>query len=103
MTILIPMDSDDVQEASIVSLEEVCKWALLNVEEGQLVEVTHYDNREEIEDWIETVVVINQKENVEAFHEEQIMVLVAPMQRSIDDILESYLFRELHELDAPAV
>ena len=29
--------------------------------------------------------------NVEAFHEDKVMVLFAPVQRSIDDILESYL------------
>ena len=100
MYLLVAMDSDDVQEATLVPLTDVQKWALLNVEEGQLVEVSHFDKREDIEDWVEAVVVINQKENVEAFHEEQITVLVAPYQRSIDDIVESYLFRELHELDA---
>ena len=98
MLILVPMDSDDVQEASLVSLNDVKKWALLNVEEGQLVEVTHYDNREDINEWIEVVVVINEQEYVFPFMEEQIMVLVAPMQRSIDDIVEAYLFRELHEM-----
>ena len=98
MLILVPMDSDDVQEASLVPLNDVKKWALLNVEEGQLVEVTHYDNREDINEWIETVVVINDQEYVFPFMEDQIMVLVAHTQRSIDDIVEAYLFRELHEM-----
>ena len=98
MLILVPMDSDDVQEATLVPLAEVKKWALLNVEEGQLVEVTHYDNREDISEWVETVVVINEQEYVFPFMEEQIMVLVAHVQRSIDDIVEAYLFRELHEM-----
>lgn len=98
MLILVPMDSDEVQEASLVPLADVKKWALLNVEEGQLVEVTHYDKREDISEWIETVVVINEQEYVFPFMEDQIMVLVAHTQRSIDDIVESYLFRELHEM-----
>lgn len=98
MLILVPMDSDDVQEASLVSINDVKKWALINLEEGQVVEINHYDTREEIEEWIDAVVVINNSEYVWPFMEEQIMVLVAPMQRSIDDIVEAFLFKELHEI-----
>ena len=93
------MDSDDVQEAQLVSLNDVKKWALINLEEGQVVEINHYDTREEINEWIDTVVVINNFEHVWPFMEEQIMVLVAPMQRSIDDIVEAFLFKELHEIN----
>lgn len=99
MNILLPMDSDDVQEAQLVSLNDVKKWALINLEEGQVVEINHYDTREEINEWIDTVVVINNFEHVWPFMEEQIMVLVAPMQRSIDDIVEAFLFKELHEIN----
>lgn len=98
MHVLVPMDSENVQEAKLVPLTELKKWALLEIEEGQLVEVTHYENREDINEWIEAVVVINEQEYVFPFMEEQIMVLVAHTQRSIDDIVESYLFRELHEM-----
>ena len=98
MLILIPMDSDNPQEATLVPLAEVKKWALVNVEEGQVVEVTHYDNREDIDDWVEAVVVINDQEYVFPFVEEQIMVLVAHTQRSIDDIVEAFLFKELHDM-----
>lgn len=98
MLILIPMDSDNTQEATLVPLAEVKKWALVNVEEGQVVEVTHYDNREDIDDWVEAVVVINDQEYVFPFVEEQIMVLVAHTQRSIDEIVEAFLFKELHDM-----
>ena len=33
-----------------------------------------------------------------SFIEEQVMVLVAHTQRSIDDIVEAFLFKELNEL-----
>ncbi len=98
MFILLPMDSDDVQEASLVALDDVKKWALLNVEEGQLVEVRHYDDRSEINEWVEALVVIDETQNVAEFLQEQMMVLVAHNQRDIDDIVEAYLFRELHEI-----
>lgn len=48
------------------------KGGLFKCEEGPLAEVTHFDKREDIEDWIKAVVVIDQTENVEASHEEQI-------------------------------
>lgn len=98
MFILLPMDSDDVQEASLVALDDVKKWALLNIEEGQLVEVMHYDERSEISEWVEALVVIDEGQNVAEFLEEQMMVLIAHTQRDIDDIVEAYLFRELHEM-----
>ncbi|MBE0498838.1 MAG: hypothetical protein IBX43_06290 [Campylobacterales bacterium] len=98
MFILLPMDSDDVQEASLVALDDVKKWALLNIEEGQLVEVTHYDDRSEISEWVEALIVIDESQNVSEFLEEQMMVLIAHAQRNIDDIVEAYLFRELHEM-----
>jgi hypothetical protein len=98
MFILLPMDSDDVQEASLVALDDVKKWALLNIEEGQLVEVMHYDERSEISEWVEALIVIDKAQNVAEFLEEQMMVLIAHTQRDIDDIVEAYLFRELHEM-----
>lgn len=98
MFILLPMDSDDVQEASLVALDDVKKWTLLNIEEGQLVEVMHYDERSEISEWVEALIVIDEAQNVAEFLEEQMMVLIAHTQRDIDDIVEAYLFRELHEM-----
>ncbi len=98
MYILLPMDSDDVEEGVLVPISEAKKWALLNVEEGQLVEVDFYDNKEDINEWIDAVVVIGDFEPVMEFIEQQTMVLVAHFQRSIDDIFEAFLFKELHDL-----
>lgn len=98
MYILLPMDIDDVEEAVLVPITEAKKWALMNVEEGQLVEVEFYDKREDITEWVEALIVVGDNEPVADFLEEQIMVLVAHMQRSIDDIFEAFLFKELHDL-----
>jgi len=98
VNVLIPMSSDDVQEAVITPIFEVKKWALLSIEEGEVVEIMHKENREDFEAWIEAVVVMNDHEPVGQFIEEQIMVLVAHTQKNIDDIVEAFLFRELHEL-----
>ncbi len=98
MNILLPMDSDDAQEGTLVPILEAKKWAVLNVDEGQIVEIKFYDSREEISDWIEAVVVVGDYEPVMDFIEEQVMVLVAHTQRTIDDIFEAFLFKELHDM-----
>lgn len=98
MIILLPMDSDDTQEAKLVPIFEAKKWAVIPVEEGEVVEIKFYDKREDISEWVEAVVVVNDFEPVMDFIDNQVMVLVAHTQRSIDDIVEAYLFRELHDL-----
>jgi predicted Fe-Mo cluster-binding NifX family protein len=98
MNILLPMNGDDTQEGSLVAINEVKKWALVTIEEGRVVEINFYDAREDIQEWIDAVVVVNDYEPVMSFIEEQVMVLVAHTQRSIDDIVEAFLFKELNDL-----
>ena len=98
MNILLPMDSDDTKKASLVGIFEAKKWALIVIEEGKVAQINHYDTREDVKEWVEAVVVVNDFEPVMSFIEEQVMVLVAHTQRSIDDIVEAFLFKELHDL-----
>ncbi len=98
MYLLIPLDSSSRDEAKLVSLNEVKKWVLLDISEGKIAEIDFYDTKEEIMDMVEAVVVIGDNEYVWPFQELQIMVLVAHTQRSIDDIVEAFLFKELHDL-----
>lgn len=98
MNILLALDSDDVEEAKLVKINDVQKWAIIVLEAGQVVEVLFADSRENFEVLAETVVVYDDNEYVWPFIEEQMQVLVAHTQRYIDDIVEAYLFKELHEL-----
>ena len=98
MYVLLPMDSEEVQEAKLTKLEDVKVWAQLCIEDGQLVEVNHAAEKDGFEKFSECVVVINDNEYVWPFMELSMMVLVAHTQRSIDDIVEAYLFKELHDL-----
>lgn len=99
MKLLIPMDRDDTQEGLLVSINDVEVWATVDVEEGQVVEILFYTDKEAaMESWPEAVIVRGDFEPVMEFIEQQMMVLVAHTQRSIDDIVEAYLFKELHEL-----
>ena len=98
MYILVPMDSEDVQEANITKLEDVKIWAQLLIEAGELVEVNHNGDKDAFENFSEAVIVVNDNEYVWPFMEKSMMVLVAHTQKSIDDIVEAYLFKELHDL-----
>lgn len=98
MLVLIPMNSDDVHEANITSVNDAKIWAQLRVEEGELVEVLHNEKYDGFSDWSEAVVVNNDGESVMDFINMSMIVLVAHTQKTIDDIVEAYLFRELHDL-----
>ena len=98
MLILLPLDSDKVEEAKLINLDKVVTWGLVNLEDGKIQRVDFYDDWEEIEEFFDNVVVVSQDDNIEAFVEQSIPVLEAQMQRSIDAVIEAFLFRELYEV-----
>ena len=98
MLVLVPMDSTDVEEAKITKVFDVKVWAQLRIEEGELVEVLHNDKFDGFSNWSEAVVVCDDTEPVMDFMNMSMIVLVAHTQKSIDDIVEASLFRELHDL-----
>lgn len=98
MLILLPMNGDDTQESELALIHDAAFWTTVEVEEGRVVEINFYRDRSEIDAWLDAVVVISDYEPVMEFIEKQMMVLVAHTQRTIDDVVEAYLFRELHQL-----
>lgn len=98
MTLLVPMDSEDVEEARLSSINKAKVWAQLVIEDGELVKVNHAKSWGEFDYPGEYVVVNDSGEYVWPFIEMNMLALVAPTQRTIDDIVEAYLFKELHEL-----
>ena len=99
MNILIPVDESDIEEAQLVSLDEANFWLLIDITEGKMVSNQFFQTREEISDWIDVAIVKNQQENVWPLMDDGIAILVAPMQRYIDDIVEAYIFKELHDMN----
>lgn len=98
MLLLVPMDREDTQEGCLTTINEAKTWAVIDIEEGKVTEINFHKNRDDIEAWLDAVIVPNDFEPVMEFIEMQMMVLVAHTQRTIDDIVEAYLFRELHQL-----
>ncbi len=99
MKILIPVDENEIEEAQITLLDDVKYWTLVELVEGRVTKTEFYQNRDEISDWVDVVIVKNQKEYVWPFMEQNIAVLVAPLQRAVDDIIEAFLFKELHDMN----
>lgn len=98
MNLLIPVDSSNRHEALITTLDNLSYWAFVELNEGQIDKCTFHKDKDNINSFIETVVVSNEQEYVWQFQEENIAVLVAPTQKSIDEIVEAYLLKELHDL-----
>lgn len=97
MTILIPVDSKNRHECVISSIEENKAWAFVTLDEGKITNIEFFDRREDITVWIDAVVVINELEYVWPFMDEGIIALIAPSQKSIDEIVEAFLFKDLHD------
>ncbi|MGM0519493.1 MAG: hypothetical protein ACQERD_07605 [Campylobacterota bacterium] len=97
MTVLIPVNNKSRHECTIASIEENKAWALVRLDEGKICDVEFYERREDILDWIDSLIVINEQEFAWPFLDEGVEVLIARTQKSIDEIIEGYLFKDLHD------
>ena len=99
MNIIMPMDGRDIEESKISGVHDAKAWLYFEMTEGRMVNEKFYNTRTEVENFPEIVVVNSDKEDVWPFMEEGISVLVAPIQRYVEDIVEAYIFKELHDLN----
>ncbi len=97
MLLLIPVASRE-RDAMITMIAEREAWALVEADGGGVVDVTFYDDRHAIEDFIDTVIVMDKNDEVAPFFEESLPVLETPVPMNIDDIVEAYNFKELYEV-----
>ncbi|WP_428023362.1 hypothetical protein [Arcobacter sp.] len=95
MTILIPTNSDNRHECVISSIEENFSWAYLTLDDGQIISCEFFERKEDIIEWIDYVVVINDKEYIWPFIDENTKVLIVNNEKSIDEIVESFLLEKL--------
>jgi predicted Fe-Mo cluster-binding NifX family protein len=98
MNLIIPVDCNDLEEAQLVSVADAKYWAFLTMDGGKPTNEQFFEKREDIQEWIDVVIVNSEGEHIMPFMEENIAVLVAPMQRYIEDIVEAFIFKELHDL-----
>jgi predicted Fe-Mo cluster-binding NifX family protein len=95
--ILIPVRGEG-EDAKITLIAEREKWALVEVGSGKIQQIRWYEDRSSIDTFIDMVVVKSRKDAVADFFADSIPVLEAPLQRTIDDIFEAYMFKELYEV-----
>ncbi len=99
MNILLPLDCGTKDEAKLCKINEAKTWAMLSVQDGEIKKSLFNNSEDDFDDFAHILVVSNHDEDVTKFTQEQVEVLVAPTQKYIEDILEAYLFRELHDFN----
>ena len=98
MYILIPVDGSDEKLSKITTVINLKKWALVDFDNGVSKSISFYDNRESIGvDWIDFIILENKFENYLDFMNEGMMVLIRREEKTIEDILEAFRFKELDE------
>jgi len=98
MYILIPVDGKDKKLSEITTVANLNYWALVDFDGGVSKSISFYDNRESIGvDWIDFIILENKFENYLDFMNEGMMVLIRREEKTIEDILEAFRFKELDE------
>jgi len=97
MLIELPLSSRDLDEAWLTTMDDAKVWGLIDFDEGEVKRVEFYDSREDIEEMVDYAIVAKQGEPIWPMIEENIFVLVAREGASIDEVMEGFKFKELHE------
>ncbi|AXH08481.1 hypothetical protein CP960_09950 [Malaciobacter halophilus] len=98
MNILIPVDCNSRHEAIISAIEEANYWAYIDLDEGRIVNCDFFKDRKEANCWIDYIIVINETDYIVDFKQKEIAVLSANEEKSIDEIVESFLLEKLKPL-----
>ncbi len=94
MNLLIPID----EEQNISYMSELKEWIVITLDNGNKINEIRYENKSDISELIDFVVIKDKNEDVDDFLDEGVGVLVAPFEMDIDEIVEAFIFRELFEL-----
>jgi predicted Fe-Mo cluster-binding NifX family protein len=97
MLIELPLSSRDLEEAWLTTMDDAKVWGLVEFDEGEVKRVDFYDSREDIDEIVDYAIVAKQGEPIWPMIEENIFVLVAREGASIDEVMEGFKFKELHE------
>jgi len=98
LNVLIPIDSEEKSTANIADLSDARAWAFVSLNNGSIEYIDIFETKNDIDKLIDFIIIKNKNENIEEFLEEGIEVLVASFQKTIEEIVEAYMFRELYEI-----
>jgi len=95
---IIPVEEDKGLVSTITTLENVKKWALVDLTSDS-IEPTFYDDWQDTgADFIEHVILDNHEEDAIDFINEGMFCLVRREEKQIDELINAFRFRELDEL-----
>ena len=97
MLIELPLDCKDPEQAKLVTMDQAKTWGLITFDEGEVKKIDFFDTREEINEFVDYAIVAKQGEPIWPMIEENIFVLVAREGADIDEVMEGFKFKELHE------
>ncbi len=98
MLIWIPVDRRDEKFGEITQLIDVNSWALVDFDRGEVQSIRFFDKREDFLEWVDFIILANKFESYIDFMNEGMMVLCVREERSIEDIMEAFKFKELDEV-----
>jgi predicted Fe-Mo cluster-binding NifX family protein len=98
MTIIVPVDSASA-DANIVKFLTAENFVEIVLDEENKIKTTNlYTTVDHFFDTCDYIVVPGNSEDMSEYLEAGIQILMATPGSDIDDIYESFMFRELHEL-----
>ncbi len=98
MLIWVPVESRDAKESKISKVMEAEAWALVNFDAGVIKSIEFYDRQDDFEDFADFIVLENKFENFMEYMNEGLVVLSVRDERTIDEIIEAFKFKELDEV-----
>ena len=99
MLIWVPVQKEDALTSIIVPQVEANKWALIDFNEGEVKSLRFYDSTSDFSDgWVDFVILANKFENYLDFMNEGLMCLVVREEKTLEDIVEAFKFKELDEI-----
>lgn len=98
MVMIIPVEEDKGLESTITTLDNVKKWALVDLTSDSIEPTFHDDWQDTGADFIEHVILDNHEEDAIDFINEGMFCLVRREEKQIDELIAAFRFRELDEL-----
>ncbi len=98
MLIWVPVEERREKESKIAKVMEAKAWALINFDAGIIQSIEFYDRREDFNDFTDFIILENKFENFMEYMNEGLVVLSVRDERTIDEIIEAFKFKELDEV-----
>ena len=98
MLIWVPVKEKSEKDSKIAKVMEAKAWALVDFDAGVVKSIKFFDRREDFEDFADFIVLENKFENFMEYMNEGLVVLSVRDEKSIDEIIEAFKFKELDEV-----